>query len=149
MTELYSEAAPDSDDFLINWLQPLLPAALERDTDEELPFAVVQLIVGTDDPDEGSCDDIVQIDLFVGADTSGPSSPEKLAPAQAKMWAKKVHRRINFLRQNQDPVVLSDGTIIGPDFVRVTQRFRREPYKDDNIVRLVGRYRIGLSFVAA
>lgn len=137
MTELYEEDTPDSEDFLVAWLAPLMRSATERKTNDVLPFALVTRIVGSDDPDSGSCEDTLQVDVLArGAQA-------------AAVAAKNMHRRINLLARTQIPVTLSDSTVVGPDYVKTVRRPSREPYPDDKIVRYVARYRLGLSFVAA
>lgn len=135
MTELYDQETPDSEDFLVAWLAPLMRSATERNTKDELPFALVTRIVGSDDPDTGSSEDTVQVDVLArGAQA-------------ASIAANNVHRRINLLARNQTPVTLSGGTVAAPDYVKTVRRPSREPYPDDKIVRYVARYRLGLSFI--
>lgn len=131
---LLDEDAPDAEDFTTCWLQPLLRAAVERDT-TELPFAGVQQVAGPDDPDAGTADPVIQLDIL------------GLGVAAAKIAAIKVHRRMLLLFRESSDVVMSDGRTANLDFGRTLLLPSRMPYADDKIVRYVARYQLGLSYV--
>lgn len=131
---MLDEAAPDAEDFVVCWLQPLLRAAVERDTDE-LPYAGVQVVVDESDPDAGTDDLVVQVDIL------------DRGVAAAKSTANKVNRRMELLFRECSDVVMSDGRTANPDFGRTLRKPIREPYADEQIVRYVARYALGLSYV--
>lgn len=131
---LLDEEAPDSDDFVVCWLQPLLRSSVERDTDE-LPYAGVQTVVDVSDPDCGTADPVVQVDIL------------DRGVVAAKSTANKVNRRMELLFRECSDVVMSDGRTANLDFGRTLMKPVRMPYGDDKIVRYVGRYHLALSYV--
>ncbi|MGU3650689.1 hypothetical protein [Mycolicibacterium sp. A43C] len=143
MSLLLDEDAPDVEDFVSCWLQPLLRAGIERKKDDPWPFALVQRIDGSDSPESGLDDPVVQIDVLYRA--VGPD----VDAAAGKIWANKVHRRMTKLGVEYPDVTLSDGSVSGLDYLRVLRRMKREPFGDDMVVRYVARYALGLSYVAA
>lgn len=141
--ELYGEDAPDVEEFLCRWLSPLIRSATERRSDDPMPFCVVTRIDGADDSDAGVDEPVVQLDIFDRA------RGQLLAAQAAKQTANAVHRRMNLLARRLDNVTLSDGTVASAlDVTTVIKPFRM-PYADEQVVRYVARYRLGLSFVAA
>lgn len=56
--------APDDEDFVAAWLQPVIRASVERELGDELPFVTVQRISGADDENEGTADPVVQVDFY-------------------------------------------------------------------------------------
>lgn len=141
--DLLDRDAPDSEDFMVCWLQPLMRAATERRTDDPLPFAVVQCISAVDDPDTGVDDEIVQVDFLDEARGGLP------AAAAAKQTALRGHRRITRCSRYVDPVLMSDGSTAFADYLDTVMRPVRMEYPNDQVVRYVARYRIGLSYIAS
>jgi hypothetical protein len=141
--DLLDRDAPDSEDFVVCWLQPLLRAAVERRTDDPFPFAIVGLISATDDPDSGVDDEIVQIDFL---DRARDGLPAKSA---AKQTAKLGHRRMTRYMRYIDPVLMSDGSTVYADYVDTVMKPVPMPYDNDQVRRYVARYRIGLHYTDA
>lgn len=133
---LLGEDAPDAEDFTVCWLQPLLRSAVERDTDDVLPFATIQRVAGEDDLDCGTDDPVVQVDIL------------DRGVVAAKAAANDVHRRMLLLFHECSDVVMSDGSTANLDFGRTLMKPVRMPYADAKIVRYVARYQLGLSYVA-
>lgn len=133
---LLDEAAPDDEDFVVCWLQPLLRAAVERDTGE-LPYAGVQHVAGDDDENSGTDDPVIQVDVLGDG------------VAAAKVAANRVHRRMQLLFRECSDVVMSDGRTANLDFGRTVMKPTRMPYADDQIVRYVARYQLAFSYVIA
>ena len=134
---LASEDAPDAEDFVSCWLQPLLRAGVEREKSDGYPFAVVQRVSGLDIPESGLDDPVVQLDIL-----------HKGAVGVAKKHANDVHRRMTLLGLTYPDVTMSDGSVAGIDYLRVLIRPHRETFGDDTVVRYVARYKLGLSYVA-
>ncbi|MCV7434815.1 hypothetical protein [Mycolicibacterium bacteremicum] len=143
MTDLHDREAPDSEDFVVHWLAPLLRSATERETDDVLPFAVVQQISGDDDVDTGTAEDAIQVDWFDRA-RDGMEAAQR-----SKLTAREGHRRMLLLAHDLPAIEVSDGTTVGADYLTTTMKPTRMPYADEKIVRYVSRYRLGTSFVAA
>ena len=56
--------APDAEDFVACWLQPLLRAGVSRRASDPWPFALVQRIDGFDVPETGLDDPVIQVDIL-------------------------------------------------------------------------------------
>lgn len=134
--ELYDHDAPNVEDFVVCWLQPLLRASTDHSVNDGFPFVLVQRITGDDDPDCGLTDERVQLDIM--ADDS----------QEASRWSDKVHRRMTYLQRYVADVQMSDGSTANADFVATTLKPTRMDYTNDLITRYVARYELGLSYVA-
>lgn len=140
---LASEDAPDAEDFVSCWLQPLLRAGVARKLNDPWPFALVQRIDGVDVPETGLDDPVLQVDILHKS-TSG-SVPVEVA---GKRWANDVHRRMTLLGLTYPDVTMSDGSTAGIDYLKVLLKPRREKFGDGTVARYVARYKLGLSYVA-
>lgn len=127
--------APDGEDFVAAWLQPVVRASVERDLDDELPFCTVQRISGADDENEGTDDPVVQVDFY--------DRGVKAAAASARLG----HRRMLRLFRDCPNVTLSDGTTAAIDYGETVIKPFRMTYADDQIVRYTARYKLGFTFV--
>lgn len=133
---LHGYDAPDVEDFIVAWMQPLMRSAVERENDDVTPFCLVGRISGADDPDAETDDPVVQLDFFaVGA-------------AAAKRAANEGHRRMMLLARENEDVTLSDDSVANCDFIRTVLKPFRMAYEHDLIVRYTARYGVGLSYVA-
>ncbi|SRX93562.1 hypothetical protein MSP7336_01801 [Mycobacterium shimoidei] len=135
--ELYDLEAPDLEDFTACWLQPLVRASTDHNVNDGFPFVLVQRITGSEYPDCGMADEIVQLDIM----DNDPQSASRLH--------RKVHRRMLYLARYAVDVEMSDGSIANADYVRPTLLPQRMDYTNDLIIRYVARYQMGLSYVAA
>ena len=140
--ELLDSDSPDVEDFVVSWLAPLMRTATERKTDDTLPFCQVARVSGADDPDLGTDDPVVQVDIFDHARNG-------LAAVQnAAVSARNVHRRMTLLARELSTVTLSDGADANADYVITLIKPFRMTYANDQVVRYVARYQLGLSYVA-
>jgi len=135
---LLGEDAPDVEDFVVCWLQPLLRAATARRQDDPWPFALVQRVSGSDIPELGFDNPVIQLDVLHRTRNAG----------EAKQWANKVHQRMTLLAVTYPDVTISDGSTVGIDGLTVLIKPTREPFGDESVVRYVARYKLGLSYVA-
>ena len=133
---LLGEDAPDVEDFVAAWLQPVIRAAVERDSDDVLPFCVVARVAGGDDPDCGFDESVVQLDVF-GA-----------GPLAASAAAMTVHRRMMLLARELTTVIVTGGVSVSPNRVTTQMKPFRSPYEHDQVVRYTARYGVGLAYVA-
>jgi len=140
--ELLDSDSPDVEDFAVSWLAPLLRTSVERKTDDTMPFCVVARISGADDPDLGTDEPVVQLDIFDHARNG------LLAAQNAAKTARDVHRRMTLLARELTNVTLSDGSVANADYVTTVLRPFRMAYANDQVVRYVARYQLGLSYVA-
>ena len=138
--ELLNEAPDDAEEVVIAWLTPLRRTAQTRRSGEPLPFTLVSHIAGEECPEEFYADDVVSVHTLCD---------KALGEDAAKDEAEATHRRMLLLARYLPDVVLTDGRIATLDYVDVFARPRWEPYGDDQILRKVGRYRLGLSYVTA
>lgn len=135
MIELLDEAAPDAEDFVVCWLQPLLLAAVLRDSDDPFPFAGVQRVAGGDDENEGLDEPIIQVDIL------------DEGVVAASRTARLVDRRMKLLSRTQPDVTMSDGRVANAEWCDTIQKPIRMPYASESVTRYVARYRLGLSYV--
>ena len=136
MTEpLLEMDAPDEEDFVCCWLQPVIRAAVDRELGDELPFVTVERISGADDDDQGTDEPVVQLDIY-----------DRGVPA-AKAAARLVHRRMRRLFRDCPNVTLSDGSIASIDFGETVIKPFRMAYADDQIIRYTARYHLGTTDV--
>lgn len=140
--DVHPDMAPDAEDFVVCWLQPLMRAGTERKPGDVLPFALVQYISGDDCADEGTEDGVIQIDFFDKARNGF------VAAQNAKTAARLGHRRMLYLGKHLPDVVISDGTVANADYAYTVMTPKRMEYPDESIVRYVARYAVGLSYVA-
>ena len=134
--DLWGEDAPDVEDFITCWMQPLMPTAVERAADDALPSCVVTRISGPDEPQSGTDDPVVQLDFY------GQGAVE------AKQAANEGHRRMMLLARESRNVTMSDSSVANADFVETLLKPFRMTYAHDLIVRYTARYHVGLSYVA-
>lgn len=136
MTEpLLEMDAPDEEDFVACWLQPVIRAAVDRELGDELPFVTVERIPGTDDENQGTDEPVVQLDIY------------DRGVEAAKTAAKLVHRRMLRLFQDCPNVTLSDDSVASIDFGETVIKPFRMTYADDQIIRYTARYHLGLTYV--
>lgn len=134
MTDLLDEGAPDVDEVFVAMLAPVLRTTIDRDPDDELPFCLVQRIDGPDNPNCGTDDPVVQLDILAHGIEA------------AKDAADRVHRRVMYVARMSPDIEIASGPV-NVDFIDTLMKPKRMPYPDDQIVRFVARYAAGLSYV--
>lgn len=141
--ELFGQAPPNAVLFMLTWLAPLGAVGETRYERGELPYRQVNRIGGSDDVDEGIDHVLMSVHTFGAAATAAERSA-------ALHEADRTHRRMLLLANNPlTDVVMSDGRLANVDYLEVVEKTRLSDYGDDSIARRIGRYRFGLSFVAA
>lgn len=142
--ELYDRESPDVEDYFCALLAPIMRAATERQAGDPYPFAIVQMIpAGSENPDLGTTDTVVQVDFL---DTDHDGRP---AAQNAKLAARRGHRAITYAGQHLSDVLLSNSTWANPDYIATSQPPTRMDYVNETVVRYTARYSVGFSFVAA
>jgi hypothetical protein len=136
--DLAEQDAEDSEEILIAWLEPLRRTGNSRVSGDPLPFTIVTQVGGTENADEGTAAPIVSVHTLVD---------KTLGRLVAKNEARLTHKRVLRLSQHCDPVTLSDGRTVGVDYVDVVESPLWLAYGDDQILRKVGRYELGLTYV--
>lgn len=138
--EVLNEAPDDAEEVVIAWLTPLRRTAQTRRSGEVLPFTLVSHLTGTEDVCNFYADDVVSVHTLCD---------KGLGEDNAKDEADATHRRMLLLGRYLPDVVLTDGRIATIDYCDVFERPKWVPYGDDQILRKVGRYKLGLSYVTA
>jgi hypothetical protein len=136
---LADETPDDAEELVIAWMQPVRPSAMERLTTDPLPFTLVTHIAGTEDTDMSTAEPVVSVHTLCD---------RNLGLVAAKNECKTTHSRMLRLAKHIDGIVLTSGRTAYVDYVDVTESPRWEPYGDDQILQKIGRYALGLTFVA-
>lgn len=137
-TPLADYSPEDVETILIAHLKPLRACAFQRQPGDPLPFTLVNHVTGTESANEGWSDPVVSVHTLCDKTAGAPA---------ARDAATATHRRM--LRLLTDPqITLADGRLVAVQYLEVVEQPRWE-YYSDTILRKVGRYRIGLPFVAA
>lgn len=136
--ELLESDAEDAEELIIAWLQPLRPTAVQRETGDPLPFTLVVQVAGTEDADLELADPVVSVHTLVD---------RALGWDNAKSEARMTRRRMRELARYHDPITMSDGRLANVDYCNVFESERWVEYEDTQILRKVGRYQLGISYV--
>jgi len=137
VTEVLDEAPDDPEEVFIAWLKPLRRTANTRRSGDPLPFTLVCHIAGEEI--DGYADAVVSVHTMCN---------KALGEDAAKDEAELTHRRIMLQARYLEDIVLSDGRIATVDYVNVFEMPHWVEYGDDQILQKIGRYRIGLAYVA-
>jgi hypothetical protein len=139
VTVLIEQCAEDAEEVVQAWLSPLGRTGTKRVANDPLPFRLVRRVTGHEDVDLSLDMPVVSVHTFaLAADL----------PA-AKNEARLTHQRMMRLAHHADDITLSDGRLANVDYLEINESPIWEDYGDDLIVRKVGRYVLGLSYVAA
>ena len=142
---LYAYQAPDAEEVLIAWLMPLRPGATAsaRENTDPLPFTLITHITGSEVVDAGTADPVLSVHTLCD---------KTLGYDNAKNEAQRTHRRIlqlaHYLDENS-ALTLNNGQPVGVDYIKITEAPVWVPYQDTRILRKVGRYMVGFSYVPA
>ncbi len=137
--DLLDFAAEDAEELIVAWMAPLRSAASARQVGDPLPFTLITHVTGTENEDLGLADPVVSVHTLCD---------KALGWAAAKDEAKTTHRRMLELSRH-DPVITLNGRYASVDYVQVFQSPIWVPFENAQILRKVGRYKLGLSYVPA
>lgn len=140
--ELLDEDVDDAEEVFISWLTPLYDtpshvANTRRSGVDPLPFVLVNHLDSNENVEEFTVDALVSVHILTHKSAGEVASSDE---------ASRVHRRILLLARYLENVDLAGGRTATIDFVKVFKRPKREPYGDDQILRRLGRYNLGLSY---
>lgn len=142
--DLLDYGPDDIETIVISHLKPLSMAGGVtniRRSGDPLPSILVNHIDGTECEEESVVDEVVSIHtLFPRA------NGDATAVRAFRDGAIRTHQRMLLLARDLVDVPLPGGRFADIEYVKVFSRPRTEPYGDDQILRKVGRYRIGLSY---
>lgn len=138
--ELLDYAAEDSETVAVAWLKDLHNEGHVKNyrrPGDPLPFILVNHISSTENVEESTLDALVSIHVL---------THKAAGQVESRDRTDDMHRRMLLLAKYLEDVDLTDGRKASIDYVDVAMHPRREEYGDENILRRVGRYRIGLAY---
>lgn len=135
--DLLYEAPEDDETIVVQWLSSLRRTGITRRSGDELPFTLVRHVAGSENVDVGTADSIVSVHTLCDR-----ADGEVAARNEAKL----THRRMLELARTLPVFALPDGRNVGVDYVAVSESPLWEPFGDEQILRKVGRYLIGLMY---
>jgi hypothetical protein len=138
--DLLFECATDAEELVVAWLAPLRRSGSARQAGDPLPFTLVNMITGTEDECLGLADPVVSVHTLCA---------KGLGWGAAKDEAQLTHRAMLELARYRDTITLNGGVLAEVDYINVFQSPIWVTYEDTQILRKVGRYTIGLSYVPA
>lgn len=142
--ELLTYGPEDLETIGVTWNFAMLPAgqvANTRRSDDPLPFILVEYLDGKECMEGSYVDDVISI-YYLSAKNNGDA-----ASIRASIdGMSDVHQRMLLLGRYLEDVVLPNGQAASIDYCDVFSRPKWAPYGDDQILRRVGQYRLGLSY---
>lgn len=141
--DMLDDYVDDVESALVVWLAPLYAVghvANERKPGGPLPFVLVTEIPGHENIEESTADAVVSLHVLTHKSAGNAASRDETARVARRMG--HLSRYLDDLNQ----IVFDDGRTATIDFVDVAAKFARQEYGDDQILRRVGRYRVGLSY---
>lgn len=139
-TELLDEAPDDPETVIIAWLAPLLSAgsvANTRRSGAPLPFYLVTHLDSNESQEESTSDALVSVHVLTHKAAGEVASRDE---------AGRMHRHMLLLARYLEDVDLEGGRTATIDSLSVFKSPKSEPYGDDQILRRVGRYTVGLPY---
>lgn len=135
--ELLPVGPDDIEAALVAYFSTIRRSSTVWETGDGLPFTIITLLTGTEDPEIGFADPVVQLDTLVD---------KSLGSVNARNEAETTHQRMLYLARYLPGITMS-GRIFGADYVKVTEMQHWLPFGDPSILRKVGRYQIGIGYV--
>lgn len=134
--ELSVYAPEDIETALVAWMTPLRRSGFERKAGDPLPFTLINHVTGTESVQMGIADPVVSVHTFCD---------KTLGAVAARNECTDTHRRMLLL--NTKPQITVGARVVAVQYIEVVEPPVWE-YYSDTVLRKVGRYRIGLPFVA-
>jgi hypothetical protein len=135
---LNEEMADDAEEVIVAWLTPLRPSGNVRLPGDPLPFTLVTHITGSENEQEDLSEPVVSVHTLCD---------RLLGWSAAKDETRKTHQRMLRLARHCDDIPIT-GRVANIEWMDVVESPIWVEYGDDAILQKVGRYRLGLSFVA-
>ncbi len=139
-TELLDEEPDDAETAVIAWLAPNLAEGHignARRSGDPLPYYVVIHLDSEECVEEGSADALVSVHVLTHKSAGQEASRDE---------ASRMHRRMLQQARYLEDVDLGGGRLATIESISVFKSPKREDYGDEQILRRVGRYNIGLSY---
>lgn len=141
VAEILDEAPDDAETIVISWLKPMLAdghVANVRRAGDPLPFYLVNNLDTNETVEISAADALVSVHVLVHRAAGEVALRDE---------ANRMHRRMLLLARWLEDVDLAAGRIATIDSVSVAKAPNKtEPYGDDQILRRIGRYGIGLPY---
>jgi hypothetical protein len=138
--ELLYVRPEDAEEMVIAWLAPLRRSGAEFRVGDPLPFTLVTMIAGREDPYLETAEPVVSVHTLCD---------RSLGHEAAKDETELTHRRMLLLGRHLETITLTDGRQVDIDYMQVFASPIWVDYQDVSILRKVGRYRLGLSYLPA
>lgn len=138
--ELLDEAPDDAETVLVSWLKPLYTdghVANRREAGGPLPFILVTHLDSNECVEESYADALLSVHVLTHKAAGETGSRDETL---------RMHKRMLQLARYLDDINLTGGRKATVESVSVFKSPRREEYGDDQILRRVGRYTLGLSY---
>ncbi|MEE3066570.1 MAG: hypothetical protein VYA67_21955 [Actinomycetota bacterium] len=132
--ELLDQDTTEAEALGIAWLSARTTAAIRRDRDDPLPFAVVREVANTED-----CQ---QIDSFPVLSVHTLAETEVACAREARL----NHRRMLYLARNPDTDITVDGQTVNLLWLETVHGPIWLKYECDTVFRKVARYQLALPF---
>jgi hypothetical protein len=134
---LNEQEPDDAEEVLIAWLSQLRRTSNFRVAGDVLPFTLVAHVAGTENMEEGTAAPVCSAHTF---------TDKSLGRNNMTIESKATHNAMLRLGMHCDIITLSDGRKVGVDYVEVIESPLYMPYLDEQVLRKVGRYEIGLTY---
>jgi hypothetical protein len=134
---LYGYAPEDIETALVAHMTPLRRAGFKREAGDPLPFTLITHVTGTESAGEGYADPVVSVHTLCDKTIGAPAARDE---------ATRTHRRM--LALLLDPTIVIGNRTIAVQYVEVVEQPRWE-FFSDNVLRKVGRYKLGLPYIPA
>lgn len=138
--ELLDEAPDDPETVVVAWLKPLVSDGSVSNTRKPggpLPFILVHHLDSNEMVEESTSDALVSVHTLTHKSAGEVASRD---------FADDMHRRMLLWARYLEDVELEDGRMASVESVSVFKAPKREDYGDEQILRRVARYSIGLSY---
>lgn len=132
---LYGYAPEDIETALVAHLTPLRRAGFTREAGDPLPFTLITHITGTESANEGYADPVVSVHTLCDKTIGAPAARDEATKTHCRMLALLL-----------DPTIVIGTRTVAVQYLEVVEQPRWE-FFSDNVLRKVGRYRIGLPYV--
>lgn len=136
--ELSVYAPEDIETALVAWMTPLRRSGFERKAGDPLPFTLINHVTGTESAQMGIADPVVSVHTFCDKAAGAVAARDECA---------NTHRRMLLL--STKPQITVGSRVVAVQYIEVVPGEQPHwEYYSDTVLRKVGRYRIGLPYVA-
>lgn len=131
-------AALSPNKILAAWLAPIRRSGAAMRIGDTTPFTIITKLSGTDCPGLEIAEPLMSLHTL---------SDKNLGYENAEAEADTTHRAMTDQERWATPITMPDGTIAVIDYTRCVQSQIPVDYDEVGILRWVGRYALGLSYI--